>query len=59
MTRHGRCGLHLFIALLAFAGAACGQGGGPMIVDLSRLVENLEPDFALWRTGRQAGKVAP
>ena len=52
MTRHGRCGLHLFIALLAFAGAAWGQGSGPMIVDLSKLSANLEPDFTLWRTGQ-------
>jgi hypothetical protein len=52
MTRHGRCGLHLFIALLAFAGTAWGQGSGPMVVDLSRLVEDLEPDFTLWRTGQ-------
>jgi len=51
MTRRGRRGLHLFIALLAFAGAAWGQRSGPMVVDLSRLVENLEPDFTLWRTG--------
>jgi hypothetical protein len=57
MTRHGRCGLHLFIALLAFAGPAWGQGSGPMVLDLSRLVENLEPDFTLWRTGEgEAGQ---
>jgi hypothetical protein len=57
MTRRGRCELHLFIALLAFAGAAWGQGSGPMVVDLSRLVENLEPDFTLWHTGEgEAGQ---
>jgi hypothetical protein len=31
MRRRGRCGLSLFIALLAFAGAAWGQGRGPML----------------------------
>ena len=35
-----------------FAGAAWGQGGGAMIVDLSKLPANLEPDFTLWRTGQ-------
>jgi hypothetical protein len=54
MRRRGRCGLHLFIALLAFAGAAWGQGNGPMIVDLSTLPANLESDFTLWRTGEGA-----
>jgi hypothetical protein len=52
MRRRGRCGLHLFIALLAFAGAAWGQGRGPMLVDLSTLPANLESDFTLWRTGQ-------
>jgi len=52
MSRRGRCGLQLFIALLAFAGAAWGQGSGPMVVDLSKLPANLEPDFTLWRTGQ-------
>ncbi len=51
MTRHGRCGLHLFIALLVFAGAAWGQGSGLTVVDLSILPANLEPDFKLWGTG--------
>jgi hypothetical protein len=37
MSRHGRCELPLFIALLVFAGAAWGQGSAPMVVD-----------FALW-----------
>jgi hypothetical protein len=49
--KRGRWGLRLFIALLAFAGAAWGQGSGTMVVDLSRLSENLESDFTLWRTG--------
>jgi hypothetical protein len=52
MSRRDRHGLHVFIALLAFAGAAWGQGSGPMIVDLSKLPANLEPDFTLWRTGQ-------
>jgi len=56
MSRHGRCGLSLFIALLVFAAAAWGQGNEPMAVDLS-LPANLEPDFTLWRTGEgEAGK---
>lgn len=52
MSRRVRYGIHLFIALLAFAGGARGQGSGPMIVDLSKLPTNLESDFTLWRTGR-------
>jgi hypothetical protein len=52
MSRRGCYGLHLFIALLAFAGAASGQGSGPMIVDLSTPTTNLESDFTLWRTGQ-------
>jgi Galactocerebrosidase, C-terminal lectin domain len=52
MTFRGRYGLALFIALLAFAGAAWGQRSGPMVMDLSRLAENLESDFTLWRTGQ-------
>ena len=31
---------------------AGGQGGGAMIVDLSKLPANLEPEFTLWRTGQ-------
>jgi hypothetical protein len=50
MKRRGRFGFHLFIGL-AFAGAAWGQGSGPMVVDLSRLSEGVESDFTLWRTG--------
>ena len=52
MSRGGRCGLQFFIALLAFVGAAWGQGSGPMVVDLSKPSANLEPDFVLWRTGQ-------
>ncbi len=52
MRRRGRCGLQFFIALLAFVGAAWGQGSGPMVVDLSKPSANLEPDFVLWRTGQ-------
>ena len=52
MSRGGSCGLQFFIALLAFVGAASGQGNGPMVVDLSKLSANLEPDFVLWRTGQ-------
>jgi len=51
MKRRGRRGLYLFMVLPAFAGAAWGQGSGPMVVDLSRLSEDLEADFTLWRTG--------
>ena len=51
MSRRGRSGLYLFISLLAFGGAASGQGSGPMVVDLSKLPANLESDFTLWRTG--------
>ena len=49
--RRGDVGFPL-AALLVFAGAAWGQGGGAMIVDLSKLPANLEPDFTLWRTGQ-------
>jgi hypothetical protein len=57
MSRCGRCGLYLSISLLAFAGAASGQGSGSMIVDLSKLPSNLESDFTLWRTGEgEAGQ---
>jgi hypothetical protein len=49
--RRGGVGF-LLAALLVFAGAAWGQGGGAMIVDLSKLPANLEPDFMLWRTGQ-------
>jgi hypothetical protein len=49
--RRGGIGF-LLAALLVFAGAAWGQGGGAMIVDLSKLPANLEPDFTLWRTGQ-------
>jgi hypothetical protein len=49
--RRGGVGF-LLAALLVFAGAAWGQGGGAMIVDLSKLPANLEPDFTLWRTGQ-------
>jgi hypothetical protein len=49
--RRGDVGF-LLAALLVFAGAASGQGGGAMIVDLSKLPANLEPDFTLWRTGQ-------
>jgi hypothetical protein len=49
--RRGDVGF-LLAALLVFAGAAWGQGGGAMIVDLSKLPANLEPDFTLWRTGQ-------
>ena len=52
MKRHDRWGLHFFIALLAFAGTAWGQGSGPMVLDLSKLSANLQPDFTLWRTGQ-------
>jgi hypothetical protein len=52
MSRRDYLGLHVFIALLAFAGAAWGQGSGPMVVDLSKLPANLESDFTLWRTGQ-------
>ena len=56
MSRRGRCGF-LSFALLAFAGAALAQGSRPVIVDLSTLSANLEPDFTLWRTGEgEAGK---
>jgi hypothetical protein len=49
--RRGYVGF-LLAALLVFAGAAWGQGGGAMIVDLSKLPANLDPDFTLWRTGQ-------
>jgi hypothetical protein len=49
--RRGNVGF-LLAAWLVFAGAAWGQGGGAMIVDLSKLPANLEPDFTLWRTGQ-------
>jgi hypothetical protein len=49
--RRGDVGF-LLAALLVFAGAASGQGGGAMSVDLSKLPANLEPDFTLWRTGQ-------
>jgi hypothetical protein len=49
--RRGYVGF-LLCALLVFAGAAWGQGGGAMIVDLSKLPANLDPDFTLWRTGQ-------
>lgn len=52
MSGRGLGGLLLSIALLAFANTAGGQGGGPMIADLSKLSANLEPDFTLWRTGQ-------
>jgi hypothetical protein len=52
--RRGDVGF-LLAALLVFAGAAWGQGGGAMIVDLSKLPANLEPDFTLWRTGQGDG----
>jgi hypothetical protein len=56
MSCRGRCGF-LSFALLGVAGAALAQGSGPVIVDLSRLSANLEPDFTLWRTGEgEAGK---
>ena len=56
MSCRGRCGF-LSFALLAFAGAALAQGSRPVIVDLSTLSANLEPDFTLWRTGEgEAGK---
>ena len=51
MSRRGCHRLHLFIALLTFAGAARGQENAPMIVDLSKLPPNLESDFTTWRTG--------
>jgi hypothetical protein len=53
MSRRGRCGLYLLISLLAFAGAASGQGSG------SKLPTNLESDFTVRRTGeREAGQWA-
>jgi len=56
MSCRGRCGFLCF-ALLAFSGAALAQGSRPVIVDLSTLSANLEPDFTLWRTGEgEAGK---
>ena len=56
MSCRGRCGF-LSFALLLVAGAALAQGSGPVIVDLSTLSANLEPDFTLWRTGEgEAGK---
>ena len=56
MSCRGRCGFLSFV-LLGVAGAALAQGSGPVIVDLSRLSANLEPDFTLWRTGEgEAGK---
>jgi hypothetical protein len=56
MSCRGRCGF-LSFAMLGVAGAALGQGSRPVIVDLSRLSANLEPDFTLWRTGEgEAGK---
>jgi hypothetical protein len=57
MSRHGRCELPLFIVLLVFACAAWGQGSAPMVVDLSPLPADLEPDFTLWRMGEgEAGQ---
>jgi glycosyl hydrolase family 59 (putative galactocerebrosidase) len=56
MSCRGRCGF-LSFALLGVAGAALAQGSGPVIVDLSTLSADLEPDFTLWRTGEgEAGK---
>jgi hypothetical protein len=56
MSCRGRCGF-LSFALLGVAGAALAQGSGPVIVDLSTLSANLEPDFTLWRTGEgEVGK---
>lgn len=56
MSCRGRRGFLSFV-LLGVAGAALAQGSGPVIVDLSRLSANLEPDFTLWRTGEgEAGK---
>ena len=56
MSCRGRRGFLTF-GLLGVAGAALAQGGGPVIVDLSRLSANFEPDFTLWRTGEgEAGK---
>ena len=56
MSCRGRCGF-LSFALLGVAGVALAQGSGPVIVDLSTLSANLEPDFTLWRTGEgEAGK---
>jgi hypothetical protein len=56
MSCRGHCGFLSFV-LLAVAGAASAQGSGPVIVDLSTLSPNLEPDFTLWRTGEgEAGK---
>jgi hypothetical protein len=56
MSCRGRCGF-LSFALLGVAGAALAQGSGPVIVDLSTLSANLEPDFILWRRGEgEAGK---
>ena len=56
MSCRGCCGF-LSFALLALAGAVLAQGSRPVIVDLSTLSANLEPDFTLWRTGQgEAGK---
>jgi hypothetical protein len=44
MSCRGRCGF-LSFALLAVAGVALAQGSGRVIVDLSTLSANLEPDF--------------
>ena len=56
MSCRGRGGFFSF-ALLAIAGVALAQGIGPVIVDMSTLSANLEPDFTLWRTGEgEAGK---
>jgi hypothetical protein len=56
MSCRGRCGF-LSFALLGVAGAALAQRSGPVIVDLSTLSADLEPDFTLWRTAEgEAGK---
>lgn len=47
-------GLSLFVLvlLLAVSSASVGRGTPSMSVDLEKLAANLEPEFAIWRTGQ-------
>ena len=53
MTRQRALGFVAGVAgLLAVSSAALGQGSDSMSIDIGKLAPNLEPDFAIWRTGQ-------